>query len=322
MKILITGACGFIGRNLIRELEGHGHELVLLDRQRPEEATVFSPGTGGDGRAAAPLQTDWPFLQGEITDAGQMLNYVQGMDAVVHLAASPVGYPEQGIETFYHNAHGTFTMLDACRQAGVARFIVASSINAFGTFYWRINQAPVEYESLPLTEAHPAVPQDPYSLSKLVNEQTCAAFHRAYGIRTAALRFGAVWTDDIYQHTLASGLSRTEGWSDDLYTWVHVHDIVRAIRQALEAADLPGYGAYTLNAGDTRCPEPTMELLRRFKPEYVERLSGPLEGRAALISCAAAASAFGYAPSYTLEGAGRGGAEHTRPKQEWLGMWG
>ncbi len=303
MKIAITGACGFIGRNLIAELEPHGHELLLIDRQRPEDATVFSPGE--EGRAAAPLRTDWPYEQGEITDADRMRELLTGMDAVVHLAASPVGYPEKGIETFYHNAHGTFAVLEACRLNGVARFVAASSINAFGTFYWRIHPAPVEYASLPLAETHPAEPQDPYSLSKLVNEHTCAAFHRAYGLTTAALRFGAVWTDDAYRNALEFGLPGTDGWSDDLYTWVHVRDIARGIRLALEAERLPGHGVYTLNAGDTRCPEPTMALLRRYKPEYAQRLAVPLEGRAALISIEAARNAFGYAPVYTLEEAVR-----------------
>ena len=56
MNVLITGACGFIGRQLITELEIRGHQLRLLDRVRPEDATVFR----GTERAAIPLITDWP----------------------------------------------------------------------------------------------------------------------------------------------------------------------------------------------------------------------------------------------------------------------
>ncbi|MBB6670021.1 NAD-dependent epimerase/dehydratase family protein [Cohnella nanjingensis] len=299
MKILITGACGFIGRNLISELESHGHDLVLTDRQRLEDATVFVPGLAE--RAASPLVTQWPFLLGDIMDHEQMRRHVEGVDAVVHLAASPTGLPEQGVDTFKYNALGTFNLLDACRLQGVSRFIAASSINAYGTFYWRINQEPVVYNELPLTEDFRPVPQDPYSLSKWVNEETCAAFHRAYGVKTAALRFGAVWTDEMYRRTIEAGLSPTAAWSDDLFTWVHVGDIVMAIRQALEAEQLPGYGAYTLNAADTRCPEPTMELLRQWKPDLVGRLSAPLQGRDSLISTAKAKAAFGYEPRYRLD---------------------
>ena len=65
MKILITGACGFIGRELISELESE-HTLRLLDAARPEEATVFVGGQAG--RAARPLVTDWPFVTADITN--------------------------------------------------------------------------------------------------------------------------------------------------------------------------------------------------------------------------------------------------------------
>ncbi|MFD0714488.1 NAD-dependent epimerase/dehydratase family protein [Paenibacillus sp. GCM10027626] len=304
MKVLITGACGFIGRNLIRELEASGHDLILADRQRPEEATVFAPGSAE--RVVSPLTTQWPFLLADIMDHEQMRSCMEGVDAVVHLAASPTGLPEQGVETFKYNALGTFILLDACRLQGVGRFITASSINAFGTFYWRIKQEPVAYDQLPLTEDFTPVPQDPYSLSKRVNEETCAAFHRAYGIKTAALRFGAVWTEEMYRQAIESGLAPTTAWSDDLFTWVHVHDIVTAIRQALEADRLPGSGVYTLNAADTRCPEPTMELLQRWKPEYAGRLSGTLKGRDSLISIERAHEAFGYKPQYRLDAGVRG----------------
>lgn len=299
MKIFITGACGFIGRNLIPELESRGHDLVLMDRQRPEEATVFVPGSAE--RAVSPLLTQWPFLLGDIMDDEQMRRHLEGVDAVVHLAASPTGLPDQGVETFKYNALGTFILLDASRLQGVSRFVAASSINAFGTFYWRINPEPVNYDELPLTETFPPVPQDPYSLSKWVNEETCAAFHRAYGIRTAALRFGAVWTNEMYRRTIESGLAPTAAWSDDLFTWVHVSDVVSAIRQALEAEQLPGHGTYTLNAADTRCPEPTMELLRKWKPDWAGRLSAAIQGRDSLISIAKAKTAFGYAPRYRLD---------------------
>ena len=60
MRVLITGACGFVGRNLIAELENRGHELRLLDMTRPEHATMFP---GGAERAHVPLVTEWPFIQ-------------------------------------------------------------------------------------------------------------------------------------------------------------------------------------------------------------------------------------------------------------------
>jgi nucleoside-diphosphate-sugar epimerase len=297
MKMLITGACGMISRALIKQLEP-SHELRLLDRIDPSEATIFSPGSAE--RLKAPFKPDWPFIVAEILDEAAMLKAVDGVDAVVHLAASVTGLPEYGVETFRSNALGTYIMLDASRKAGVKRFTCASSVNAFGTIYWRLSgKAPV-YTSMPLTEAYPPVPEDSYSLSKYVNEETCAAFHRAYGITTAAFRFAGVWSLEMYDRTMQKGFAPTEKWSDDLFQWVHLNDIAAGIRKALEAPSLPGYGAYYLGAADSRCPEPTMDILRKFRPDLAAHVTEPLEGRASFISIRKAQQTFGYTPTYRL----------------------
>lgn len=296
MNVLITGATGFIGRNLIRELEA-GHTLRLLDQNRPEEATIF---TGGPSRKAVPLDTDWPFVQADITDLAAMQRAMEGMDAVIHLAGEPRGLPEIGVDTFRANALGTFVAIDAAQRAGIGRFFCASSINAFGTFYWRLSGRPVAYPKMPVDESFPPVPEDPYSLSKLVNEETCAAYQRAYGMTTAAFRFAGVWPNERYEQKLDTGLPPTEAWSDDLYQWVHVADVVGGLRRALEAPDLSGFGVYTLAAGDTRCPEPTMELLQRLRPDLFETVDPPLVGRDPLLSIEHARHSFGYTPGYRL----------------------
>ncbi len=297
MKVLITGACGFIGRNLIAELEARGHELRLVDSTRPEDATVFG---GSEGRAHIPLVTDWPFIQAEITDPEAMLAACDGMDAVINLAGEPRGLPEIGVHTFRTNALGTFVVIDAAHQAGVQRFMCASSINAYGTFYWRLSGKPAPYTTLPLDESFEPVPEDPYSLSKLVNEQTCAAYNRAYDMTALAFRFAGVWSQDVYNKALEKGLTETLAWSDDLYQWVHVSDIVAGLRQALEETSVSGYGVFTLSAADTRCPEPTLDILQRFRPDLAQNLTAPLEGRAPLLSIKTAQQAFGYSPKFRL----------------------
>jgi UDP-glucose 4-epimerase len=297
MKILLTGAGGFVGREVAREL-GEAHELRLTDRTDPNEATYFDSSTGK--RVHAPLQSKWPYVKADILNLDEMLGAVEGMEAVVHLAANPQGFPEHGVEIFRTNALGTFVVLDACRRAGVKRFFLASSINAFGTFYWQISgKAPV-FDRLPLTEDFRPVVEDPYSLSKYVGEETCAAFHRAYGITTAALRFAGVWPRELYAEFTAKPLPATTEWPDHFLQWVHVADIARGIRQALEARNLPGHGVYTLAAADTRCPEPTMDILQRLRPDLLKLLTRPLQGREPLLSIERAQRAFGYAPQYRL----------------------
>ena len=296
MKILITGACGMVGQDLIKELETK-HELRLVDQVLPEEATVFA---GAEGRVKAPFRTDFPFIRGDIMDAKTVRNAVKDIDAVIHLAASVTGLPEYGVKTINLNVVGTYLILNEAVKAGAKRFLCASSINAFGTFYWRLSGRPVEFKSLPLDETFEPVVEDPYSLSKLVNEHTCAAFNRAYGITTAAFRFAGIWSEDVYKKTIAEGLSPTAGWSDDLFQWVHIKDVVCGIRQALEEQNLPGFGVYTLGAADTRCPEPTMEILNRFRPDLVKILQKPIERREPLLAIEKARQAFGYEPVHKL----------------------
>lgn len=300
MKVLLTGACGFLARKLIAELEAspHGHELRLLDRVTPQTATVFVPGSAQ--RAEVAFESQWPFVQAEITDEAAMIEACAGVDAVIHLAASVTGVAEHGVETYRANALGTFVALDAARKGGVKCFILASSINVFGTFYWHLSGRPVEYASLPLDENVPPIPEDPYSLGKLAGEEACAAFSRAYGLTTIALRFAGVWTDEMYRRALNEGLPPTQSWSEDLFQWVHVDDIARGIRAALEAHDVPSHGVYTLGAADTRCPEPTLEIIEHLRPELRDKLTSPLPGRAPLLSIARAQSTLGYAPQHRL----------------------
>ncbi len=297
MKILITGACGLVARSLIAELESN-HQLTLVDRTDPREATVFSPGSAE--RKKVPLETRWPFIKAEITDHAAMREAVRGHDAVIHLAAAVTGLPEHGVETMHANVCGTFAVLDACRLEGVKRFLCASSINAFGTIYWRVSgKAPV-YTSMPLTEDFAVQVEDPYSLSKYVNELTCAAFTRGYGMTTAAFRFAGIITDQQYREALAWDGTITS-WSDDLFQWVHLEDVAHGIRQAVEHPNLPAHGVYTLGAADTRANETTMQLLERFRPDLAANLTKPLPGRTALMSIDAARQAFGYEPRFRME---------------------
>jgi nucleoside-diphosphate-sugar epimerase len=295
MRVLITGCCGFVARALIEELSP-AHGVVLFDRVAPHEATMFG---GANGRTPAPFATELPCFTGEITDPEALRPALEGAEAVVHLAADPTGHAEQGISIFRDNALGTYTVLDLARRAGARRFLCASSINAFGTFYWRLSGRPVEWGRLPLTESFAPVPEDPYSLSKLVNEETCAAFHRAYGLTTAAFRFAGVSSDQRYAERVGN-LQPTTAWDETLWQWVHVRDVARGLRQALECGSLPGHGVYTLAAADTCAREATMDLLERFRPDLAMKVTRPLLGRESLLCTRRAREAFAYAPQYRL----------------------
>ncbi|WP_338257429.1 NAD-dependent epimerase/dehydratase family protein [Dictyobacter halimunensis] len=297
MKVLITGALGFIGRALTEYLGQRGHELRLLDIADPTAVSIYNPLK--HERETRSLKLDWPFVRGEITDPLAVAEAMRDVEAVVHLGGIPVNIPDQGATIFRTNALGTFVVLDEARKAGVARCICASSVNAFGTFYWRLSRHPIPYTRLPLDEEYPPAPEDPYSLSKLVTEETCAAFHRGYGMTTAALRFTWVWPEEMYQRARGD-LKVTDQWHDDLFSWLHVQDAAEGIEQALLCPDLPGYGAYNMCASDTCWPEPTVDLLERFRPDLLPALTRPLQGRESLLSIDKARCTFGFSPRYRL----------------------
>lgn len=297
MKVLITGAFGMVGRALMQELEQAGHELRLMDMNEPDKATVFVPGQ--HERQLSPIRTRWPVVKGSILEIETVAKAVQGIDAVIHLAAAVTGLPEYGPDTMHTNCCGTYIVLDEARKVGVKRVLVASSINAYGCFYWRLSGKPPLYKKMPIDETYKVCFEDSYSLSKYVNELTCATFTRAFGITTAAFRFAGVRGHAQYLEMKAN-MEATTAWSDDLYQWVHVEDVAHGLRQTLEHAKLPATGVYTLGAADTRCPEPTMEILQKFRPDLAKTVRNPQAGRWPLLSIRTAAKTFGYAPKYKL----------------------
>lgn len=297
MRIAITGAAGWLGRYVAEALEPH-HELVLIDNVAPDEATIFDP-TSLTGRSLAPLSPGSPYHQVDILDAVGIATAFAGVDVVIHLAGLPTGEWDNAHATMTTNVMGTFTVYEQVRAVGVRRVVNASSINAFGTFFWRVSGLSPVRRSLPLVEDEPISPEDPYSLSKATTEQIGATYHRAFGIEAVNLRFAGVWPETMYGDVMAKGLSPAEEWADDLFQWIHVRDVTQGIcKAALVDAVVPG--PITLAAADTRAPEPTLELLRRFRPDLIPHLREPVPERTGLLSIQRARTLLGYEPEFSL----------------------
>lgn len=184
---LITGGCGFIGRNLIRRL-----------LREPEIGIrVFDNGSVCDGRhlaevctyesvpdgTLAPSAGEVQLLSGDIINTDDVAQAVRHMDVIVHLAAN-TGVPKSvadPVQDFRLNALGTFTLLNCARSHGVRRFIFASS------------GAPTGNAVPPITEKAVAAPVSPYGASKLAGEGYCSAWFHCYGLETVSLRFSNVY---------------------------------------------------------------------------------------------------------------------------------
>jgi nucleoside-diphosphate-sugar epimerase len=303
MKVLITGAAGYIGRYLTWKLEGR-HELRLADQVEPDPTRIpwvyLRHEVEPTPEHTPPAFPSLPFLVGDILDPEFCRRITEGVDAVVHLAGHVKGI-EEPIECFLVNAAGTHALLQACAENGVARALVASSINASGWFYGRSAGRGQELPYLPVDEAIPVDYEDAYSLAKHCNELNCAAISRRVGMTTAAFRFAGVYPPELVERYRERVRPTTE-WPVWLGSYVDLRDVVQGVIQALECASLPQTGVYQLSAPDTLLPEPTLEIIERFRPELLDRLHAPLPRHASMLSSARAQETFAYQPRHSWRG--------------------
>ena len=171
-KVLVTGGGGFIGSHIVEALVSSGHEVGVIDD--------FTTGDESNLRGVNGVRVH----EGDVADRAFVKSVMGGYEAVIHQAAR-VSVPrslEDPLETSRRNVNGTLSLLVEARDAGVERFIYASSSSVYG-----------DTEELPKKESMPPRPQSPYAVSKLVAENYCKVFATVYGLRTVSLRYFNVY---------------------------------------------------------------------------------------------------------------------------------
>jgi len=169
MNFLVTGGAGFIGSNIVEALVNLKHTVRVLDN--------FSTGKREN---LTPFMDAIDLVEGDIRSATIAAEAVKGIDVVLHQAALP-SVPrsvKDPVTTNEVNVGGTLNILTAAREAGVKRFIYASSSSIYGSS-----------PELPKHENMSPAPLSPYAVSKLAGEQYCRVFARIYGLKTACLRY-------------------------------------------------------------------------------------------------------------------------------------
>jgi len=257
-KVLITGGCGFIGTNLVIYLMNSGHKVRILDnlstnstlwRSRNGELVSTSMSkpsnklnqqTLGKQITRETFQTvlsTVDLMVGDIRDREMVNKAVDGIDAVVHLAANTgvVDSLSNPIENWDTNVNGTINILEACRHTGVRKLILASSNAAVG------DQTP------PIDELKVPKPMSPYGASKLAGEALCSAYYHSFGLNTICLRFANCYGPYSEHKTgvipkYMSWVNKGEpliiyGDGNQTRDFIHVHDICKAIRLALITSD-------------------------------------------------------------------------------------
>lgn len=269
MQIFVSGGAGFIGSHCVAAALAAGHTVRVLDNLSSGDRANLPPGV--------------PFTVGDVTDPTAVAAALAGCDAVLHLAAL-VSVPQSMREpdaTFQINAAGTATVLEAARQAGIRRFVLASTCAVYGDL-------PGVHD-----ETSPTQPLSPYAASKLAAETWAGVYARAYGMQTVIFRYFNVYgprqrADSPYSGVIARWCTaastgepcRIFGDGSQTRDFVSVHDIAAANLVALTRSPahplaLTWGDVYTVATGRSVSLNELLDDLQRAAGHPLERAYAP-----------------------------------------------
>lgn len=277
MKLLVTGAAGYIGSVVTEQFVARGDTVVALDNlQHGHRAAV-------DARAE--------FVRGDLLDGAWLAAYMADhpVDAVVHLAAEALideSLRDPG-RFFRANVTGGLNLLDAMVAAGVRRIIFSSTAAVYG-----------EPAALPIVETHPRVPMNSYGASKLMFETILDWYWRCHRVRSVSLRYfnacGATELHGQYHrpetHIIpilfdvalgeraAINLFGTDYDTPDgtcIRDYIHVSDIARAHVLALQSIESMEARAYNMANGTGYSNRDVIETVRRVTGKEIPVIPAP-----------------------------------------------
>jgi dTDP-L-rhamnose 4-epimerase len=283
MRVLVTGAAGFIGSHIAETMRAAGHDVRGLDSLSPAVH---------NGR---PAHVSGELVVGDVRDPSAVDRALAGMDAVCHQAAMVgLGVDLSDLPVYADvNVTGTAVLLEAMGRHGIPRLVIASSMVVYGEGAYdcpahrRVRPAPRRPADLaagrfeprcphcaqPLstatvTEDAPLDPRNAYAASKVAQEHLAASWARLTGGAAVALRYHNVYGPRMPRDTPYSGVAaifrsclengvppRVFEDGGQRRDFVHARDVARANLLALEAADraVGGTGPHGADAGGLRC---------------------------------------------------------------------
>ncbi len=293
---LVTGGAGFIGSHLAEYLQKRGERVRVLDN--------FS---AGKMENIEPFLEQVDLIRGDVRDRKACEEAVKGMDFILHQAAvcSVPRSIENPLATNETNVDGTLNLLIAANEAGVKRFICASSSSVYG-----------ESDVLPKVETMNTNPSSPYGVTKHVQENYCRVFSRIYGLETVCLRYFNVYgpRQDPYSpyaavipsfiKSLLRGESPTiYGDGEQTRDFTFVSDCIQANWKACHAQGIAG-GVFNIATGKRiAINQLYRELVKLLGKETSPIYTSPRPGdiRHSLADITMAKAKMGYSPRFTIE---------------------
>jgi len=300
--ILVTGGCGYVGSQLMRDLgtgPGASDRIVrILDNMSSGssayQALMDMPDTG-----------TYEFVEGDILDPAVVETALADVDTVVHLAAianTPMGYQNPTwVEQV--NAWGTARLVEECVAEGVDHLIYTSSVAVYG---------PRETNAYP-DEDSPCHPVGPYAHSKHNAEHSVEQAHGRSELRTTTLRLGIVYghAPTIRFDAVANRFAYLAGVRHPLTVhgtgaqqraFVHVRDASRAIQTVLEQPAAPESPAIFNVVGHNASVNAVVEAVRSVEPDIsVRHTEQDVQTHFDLVaSSEKARTVLGWAPQHTL----------------------
>jgi len=171
LKVLITGAAGFIGSHLTEYLVSNGFDVKAFVHYNSQNNWGWLEGSK--------VKNEIEVITGDIRDYDSVHNAVKGTSSIFHLAALigiPYSYvsPKAYIET---NITGTYNVLQSCRELNIQQLLTTSTSETYGTAQY-----------VPIDEAHPMVGQSPYSASKIAADQIAISYFRSFELPVKIVR--------------------------------------------------------------------------------------------------------------------------------------
>lgn len=299
MKILVTGAAGFIGSHLCERLLGRGDTVAGFDNFDD----FYDLQVKRRNIADCLENKDFKLIEADIRDAAAVESAVKGVDTVVHLAAKAGVRPSIAQPLLYAdvNVNGTTVLLEAAKNHKVGRFIFASSSSVYGN-----------NKKVPFSETDNVdFPISPYAATKKAGELICHSYHHLYGMPITCLRFFTVYgprqRPDLAIHKFAAFLKQGKplpiyGDGKAMRDFTYIDDIIDGIVAAIDRCK--GFNIYNLGESEPVSVNTLVKKLekafgKKAAREYMPAQPGDVKRTCADIS--KARKELGYAPKTSID---------------------